>query len=117
MTASNSLGEQFKLYHASHREFKPGDLIHPAAHPDHPTGSTAWAHDYDHLGHDEFVWMKTNPEGVKGYGDNIYEVHPEGLTNQYHWPETGAPYKDTHVSLAPVRVVKKHEGPFIGDTK
>lgn len=119
MTASGSLGEQFKLYHASDSDFQPGDQIHPGAMvpsvKSRPGGK--WSEDYPDHGHDQFVWMKTKPEDVRHYGAHVYEVQPEGLSSPYHWPETGAPFRDTHVSLAPVKVVRKIGGPFIGDTK
>lgn len=123
MPASNSLGEQFKLYHSSHQEFEPGDMIKPGEMVPHiqsrPEGVTGknWSDDFHEAGHNKFVWMTTNPEA--SYGKNLYEVEPQGLTERYSYRDA-APYnrgtglipdehrsKETHVSLAPAKVLRR----------
>ena len=126
MTANESLGEQFKLYHGSNQEFnvgdevKPGDMVPKTVNSRVDTskaipGSTRalagslagrWSDDFHELGHDKFVWSSSRPENTGMYGKNLYEVKPQGLTERYTY-KTGVKSKDTHVSLAPMKVVRR----------
>lgn len=114
MTASGSLGEQFKLYHGSNQEFnvgdevKPGEMVPPSVKSRQGSiGSTSrWSDDFSELGHKNFVWSSSRPENTGMYGKNLYEVQPQGLTERYTY-KTGVKSKDTHVSLAPMKVVRR----------
>jgi hypothetical protein len=123
MTASNSLGEQFKLYHASDQEFnvgdmiKPGSMVPPSVHSreskvSYKVHSTRWSDDFAERGHDQFVWMSHSPESTEQYGRNLYEVQPEGLTAPYKTAPSrkfpsGRVISPYHVSLAPAKVVRR----------
>lgn len=114
MTANESLGEQFKLYHGSNQEFnvgdevKPGDMVPPNIHsrPGSEFGTPRWSDDFSELGHHNFVWSTSSPEHTGMYGKNLYEVQPQGLTERYTY-KTGTKSKDTHVSLAPMKVARR----------
>jgi hypothetical protein len=116
--SADSLGEQFKLYHGSNQDFnvgdevKPGDMVprtvksRESADPNR-YGTSRWSDDFSEHGHQNFVWSTTDPEHTGMYGKNLYEVHPQGLTERYTYPTTGNKSKDTHVSLAPMKVVRR----------
>ena len=114
MTASESLGEQFKLYHGSNQEFnvgdevKPGDMVprsvksRQSVDPNRYS-SSRWSDDFAELGHHNFVWSSSHPENTGMYGKNLYEVKPQGLTERYT-------YKTGVKSEGHPRVAGTHEG-------
>lgn len=104
--------------------FKPGDYVKPGnmvPNDIHSRTGGRWSDDYSDKGHDQFVWMTKHPEDAH-YGSNVYEVHPEGLTRAYNYRGEGEPESrshQAHVSLAPVKVVRRigDDEPHIGDTR
>jgi hypothetical protein len=110
-----NLSDQFKLYHGSNQEFNVGDEIKPGgmvpqsvkSRPGSIGETSRWSDDFSELGHHDFVWSTDSPEHTGTYGKNLYQVEPQGLTARYTYPQTGKVSPHFHVSLAPMKVVRR----------
>ena len=106
MSAHDSLGPQF--FHGSDADLNVGDEIKPASTI--PGGGTRFS---SHAaGHDEFTWMTPHAGNATFFGTHVYQVEPQGLTNQYNYnlhrrSPTHPADEDAHVSLAPAKIVRK----------
>ena len=91
-----------RLFHGSDEDFNVGDEIHPGA----VAGNSKFTAEAS--GHREFVWMSPHEKNASFFGRKVYQVEPQGLTNKYTYPTPTHPAdEDAHVSLAPVKVVRK----------
>ena len=96
MAAHDSLSPD-QFYHGTNAELAPGDMVQPN-YPKHD--DPVWANH----GHSDFVWSSPLPREASVYGDNVYEVEHTGLTGLY---KHNTPISQAHVSLAPMRVIRK----------
>jgi len=101
MAAHEALGQQF--FHGTDADLNVGDEISP--------GDVAGAHKFSSsaAGHGEFVWSTPHASKAAFFGKKVYQVEPTGLHNLYDYGPGGSlgVDKDAHVSLAPMRVVRK----------
>ena len=110
-----------QFFHGTAAKLQPGDLIHPNHLPDEQ------AYNQEHPEHSDFVWMSNRVRDADWYArhrgsmqggtkptqdkavrnSHVYEVEPQGLHAPADTLTPGKKSHSTHVSLAPVKVVRE----------
>jgi hypothetical protein len=106
MAAHESLGPQF--FHGTDADLQVGDEIKPGNVAGHRKFTASEA-----SGHGEFTWMSPHAGRAAFFGKHVYQVEPQGLTNEYNYGKAhgrnwGHPADmEAHVSLAPAKIIRK----------